>query len=92
MNENTNHQTNRWISDFLAGLTVSFAALALGAAFGVMSGRGAFAGMIGAAVIPIIASTFGGTRIQASGAFYHRFVKCYTRVLRGFRNVVYVRT
>jgi SulP family sulfate permease len=67
MNENTNHQTNRWISDFLAGLTVSFAALALGAAFGVMSGRGAFAGMIGAAVIPIIASTFGGTRIQASG-------------------------
>jgi SulP family sulfate permease len=32
-----------------------------------MSGRGAFAGMIGAAVIPIIASTFGGTRLQASG-------------------------
>jgi SulP family sulfate permease len=32
-----------------------------------MSGRGAFAGMIGAAVIPIIASIFGGTRIQASG-------------------------
>ncbi|MDA0314210.1 MAG: SulP family inorganic anion transporter [Bacteroidetes bacterium] len=67
MIENTNSQTNRWLSDFLAGLTVSFAALALGAAFGVMSGRGAFAGMIGAAVIPIIASSFGGTRIQASG-------------------------
>ncbi|HEY4655610.1 MAG TPA: SulP family inorganic anion transporter [Cyclobacteriaceae bacterium] len=53
--------------DMTAGLTVSFAAISLGAAFGVMSGRGAFAGMIGAAVIPIIASTFGGVRVQASG-------------------------
>lgn len=53
--------------DLTAGLTVSFAAISLGAAFGVMSGRGAFAGMVGAAVIPIIASAFGGTRIQASG-------------------------
>lgn len=56
-----------FITDLLAGLTVSFAALSLGAAFGVMSGRGAFAGMLGAAVIPIIASLFGGTRVQASG-------------------------
>jgi len=55
------------IIDLLAGLTVSFAALSLGAAFGVMSGRGAFAGMLGAAVIPIITSLFGGTRVQASG-------------------------
>lgn len=55
------------LPDLLAGLTVSFAALSLGAAFGVMSGRGAFAGMLGAAVIPIITSLFGGTRIQASG-------------------------
>src|SRR5688572_22639170 len=57
----------RFLGDMTAGLTVSFAAISLGAAFGVMSGRGAFAGMIGAAVIPIIASTFGGVRIQASG-------------------------
>lgn len=57
----------RFSADMTAGLTVSFAAISLGAAFGVMSGRGAFAGMIGAAVIPIIASTFGGVRIQASG-------------------------
>lgn len=56
-----------FIIDLLAGLTVSFAALSLGAAFGVMSGRGAFAGMLGAAVIPIITSLFGGTRVQASG-------------------------
>lgn len=56
-----------FVPDMLAGLTVSFAALSLGAAFGVMSGRGAFAGMIGAAVIPIVTSLLGGTRIQASG-------------------------
>lgn len=55
------------VSDILAGLTVSFAALSLGAAFGAMSGRGALSGMIGAAVIPVITSLFGGTRIQASG-------------------------
>ena len=56
-----------FISDFLAGLSVSFAALALGAAFGVMSGRGAFAGMIAAGVIPIITGLFGGTRLSVSG-------------------------
>jgi SulP family sulfate permease len=56
-----------FIADLLSGLTVSFAALSLGAAFGVMSHRGAFAGMIGSAIIPIITSVFGGTRIQASG-------------------------
>jgi sulfate permease, SulP family len=57
----------KFSADMTAGLTVSFAAISLGAAFGVMSGRGAFAGMIGAAVIPIVASAFGGTRVQASG-------------------------
>ena len=57
----------RFLGDVTAGLTVSFAAISLGAAFGAMSGRGAFAGMIGAAVIPIITSAFGGTRLQASG-------------------------
>jgi SulP family sulfate permease len=56
-----------FISDLLAGLTVSFAALALGAAFGVMSGRGAFAGMVAAGVIPIITGLFGGTRLSVSG-------------------------
>lgn len=56
-----------FVSDFLAGLSVSFAAIALGAAFGVMSGRGAFAGMIAAGVIPIITGIFGGTRLSVSG-------------------------
>lgn len=56
-----------FIGDLLAGLSVSFAALALGAAFGVMSGRGAFAGMIAAGIIPIITGLFGGTRLSVSG-------------------------
>src|SRR5687767_1149411 len=60
-------QGRSFLADATAGLTVSFAAISLGAAFGAMSGRGAFAGMIGAAVIPIITSIFGGTRLQASG-------------------------
>lgn len=60
-------KTNKFLNDVLAGLAVSFAALSLGAAFGTMSGRGAFAGMIGAAIIPIITSLLGGTRLQASG-------------------------
>jgi SulP family sulfate permease len=60
-------QGKRFLADVTAGLTVSFAAISLGAAFGAMSGRGAFAGMVGAAVIPIITSIFGGTRLQASG-------------------------
>jgi sulfate permease, SulP family len=56
-----------FIKDLLAGFTTSFAAIALGAAFGIQSGRGALAGMIAAAIIPIIASILGGTRLQASG-------------------------
>ena len=58
---------NILLKDFIAGLTTSFAAIALGAAFGIQSGRGALAGMIAAAIIPIITSILGGTRIQASG-------------------------
>lgn len=56
-----------FLKNVLAGLTVSFVALSLGAAFGILSGRGVFAGMISAAVIAAITSLFGGTRIQCSG-------------------------
>lgn len=56
-----------FLGDLLSGLSVSFAALALGAAFGVMSGRGAFAGMIAAGIIPIMTGLFGGTRLSVSG-------------------------
>lgn len=55
------------IKNLLVGLTVSFVALSLGAAFGVLSGRGAFSGMISAALLATITSIFGGTRIQCSG-------------------------
>lgn len=55
------------VQEFLAGLTVSFVAISLGAAFGVASGRGALAGILSAGVIALITSAFGGTRVQCSG-------------------------
>ncbi len=51
----------------IVALTVSFVALSLGAAFGLLSGRGAFSGMISAGIIAIITSLLGGTRVQCSG-------------------------
>ena len=51
----------------IAGLTVSFVAISLGAAFGILSGRGAFAGMLSAGVIAFLAAALGGTRVQCSG-------------------------
>jgi len=55
------------IQNIMAGITVSFIALSLGAAFGILSGRGAFSGMISSVIIAFVASLFGGTRIQCSG-------------------------
>jgi MFS superfamily sulfate permease-like transporter len=54
-------------TNMLAGLTTSFAAIALGAAFGDSSGRGALVGILSAGLIALITSMFGGTRIQCSG-------------------------
>jgi SulP family sulfate permease len=42
-------------------------AISLGAAFGILSERGAFAGILSAGVIAFITAVFGGTRIQCSG-------------------------
>ena len=55
--------------NILAGLTVSFAAISLGAAFGLQSGRdnGLVIGILSAGLIALITSLFGGTRIQCSG-------------------------
>ena len=50
-----------------AGLTVSFVAISLGAAFGVMSGRGALPGILSAGIIALITAAIGGTRVQCSG-------------------------
>ncbi len=53
--------------NIIVGLTVSFVALSLGAALGILSGRGAFAGMISAGIIAFITAVSGGTRVQCSG-------------------------
>lgn len=55
------------LQNIVVGLTVSFVALSLGAALGMLSGRGAFAGMLSAGLIALITSLFGGTRVQCSG-------------------------
>ncbi len=59
--------TAEFFQNIIVGLTVSFVALSLGAALGILSGRGAFAGMISAGVIALITAAFGGTRVQCSG-------------------------
>ena len=55
------------LQNVIIGLTVSFVALSLGAAFGILSGRSAFAGMMSAGIIAVITSFLGGTRVQCSG-------------------------
>lgn len=61
--------TRMWIiiREVMVALIVSFVALSLGASLGILSGRGAFAGMLSAGVIAIVTSALGGTRIQCSG-------------------------
>ena len=59
--------TDRVLQQLLPGLTVSFVAISLGAAFGVLSGRGALVGILSAGIIALITAAFGGTRIQCSG-------------------------
>ena len=53
--------------DLLAGATTSFAAIALGAAFGDACGRGALVGILSAGTIAVITAALGGTRVQCSG-------------------------
>ena len=55
------------IREIMVGLIVSFVALSLGASFGILSGRGAFAGMLASGVIAFLTSALGGTRVQCSG-------------------------
>lgn len=66
-NEMVALSTAEIIQNAIIGLTVSFVALSLGAALGILSGRGAFAGMMSAGLIALITSLLGGTRIQCSG-------------------------
>ncbi len=67
MNPQSKSIQHKIFQNVMAALTVSFVAISLGAAFGVLSGRGAFAGMISAAGIAAITAALGGTRIQCSG-------------------------
>ncbi len=53
--------------NIIVGLAVSIIMLNLGAALGLLSGRGAFAGMLSAGLIALVTSAFGGSRIQGSG-------------------------
>ena len=64
-----NKKIQEIIQNLIIALTVSFAALSLGAAFGVLSGRsnGALIGMLSAGLIALVTSLFGGTRLQCSG-------------------------
>ena len=54
------------VKNVLAGLTTSFAAIALGAAFGDAAGRGALVGILSAGTIALITATLGGTRVQVT--------------------------
>ena len=60
-------QSSEVIRNIMVGLAVSFVALSLGAALGLLSGRGAMSGMLSAGIIALITSLMGGTRIQCSG-------------------------
>ena len=60
-------RTAEILQNVIIGLTVSFVALSLGAALGILSGRGAFAGMISAGLLAFVVSCLGGTRVQCSG-------------------------
>ena len=62
-----NNSSHSWAQNIIAGLTVSFVAISLGAAFGILSTRGAFAGILSAGLIALVTALLGGTRIQCSG-------------------------
>lgn len=53
--------------DLFGGLTAGVVALPLALAFGVASGAGAAAGLYGAIALGLMATLFGGTRVQISG-------------------------
>lgn len=59
-------KTSVYIRETLIGLAVAVVILNLGAAMGLLAGRGAWLGMLSAGVIALIAAIFSGTRIQNS--------------------------
>lgn len=65
--ENFKSLTTNVKGDLLGGLTTAIIALPAALAFGVSSGLGAEAGIIGAIVLGFLAAVFGGTPSQISG-------------------------
>lgn len=59
-------RTSQLLNNILAGLSVSFLTLSLGAVFGLISERGVFIGMFSAALMAVITSFLSGTRVQAT--------------------------
>ncbi len=55
------------VKNLMVGIVLSLVMLNLAIAMGILSGRGVFAGAISAAIIAIITSAFGGTKVQGSG-------------------------
>jgi len=55
-----------WKGDLFGGVTTAIISLPLALAFGVASGAGAQAGLIGAVVVGLFAALFGGTRTLIS--------------------------
>jgi SulP family sulfate permease len=60
-------QIREFSVNIVAAFTLSIVSLSMGAAFGILSGRGALVGMLSAALLSFLASFFGGTKIQCSG-------------------------
>jgi SulP family sulfate permease len=63
----TSRKAVSYATEFSAGLTVSFVAMSLGAAFGVASKRGPLPGILSAGFIALITAILGGTKVQCSG-------------------------
>ncbi len=57
---------NNFLVNVLAGFSVSFLVLSLGAVFGVISGRGAFIGMVSAVIMSLVTAILSGTKLQAT--------------------------
>jgi len=64
---NASKKAVSYATEFSAGLTVSFVAMSLGAAFGVASKRGPLPGILSAGFIALITALLGGTKVQCSG-------------------------
>ena len=52
--------------NLIAGFSVSFLTLSMGAVFGILSSRGVFIGMLSAAIMALVTAFMSGTKVQAT--------------------------